>query len=124
MTDLSVSEQKKLMKAARAARKGTGGPSESKSDLSGLETRQPKRARTTSTKAISSKHESQTLTVPVQEDVSQSDPKKLKILASEDIQQAAWRLAHSCEDPEGVPSLRSLSSGQTTLMVLDSCVII
>ena len=101
MTDLSVSEQKKLMKAARAARKGTGGPSESKSDLSGLETRQPKRARATGTRVVIGKDESQTLEIPAQENASQGDPKKLKILASEDIQQAGLEISSLMKGPGG-----------------------
>ena len=39
MTDLSVKEQKKLMAATHAAQRGDGGPSESKSYLTGLELR-------------------------------------------------------------------------------------
>lgn len=39
MTDLSLSEKKRLLLEARAARIGTEGPAENKYDLSGLETR-------------------------------------------------------------------------------------
>lgn len=45
MTDMSVKEQRKLMAAARAARMGDGGPSETKSDLAGLEVRIPKKKK-------------------------------------------------------------------------------
>ena len=85
------------MKAARAARKGTGGPSESKSDLSGLEIRPPKRTRGTSTKAA--KNESQSLVVPIQENISQGDPNKFKILANEDIHQAGMEISSFMRGP-------------------------
>ena len=55
MTKLSLAEQKKLMQAARAARRDSGGVVSSKSDMAGLEVRQPKRTRGANTQATPSK---------------------------------------------------------------------
>ena len=98
MTDMSVKEQKKLMAAARAARMGDGGPSETKSNLSGLEVCVPKKKKNVSIR--DNALETTVITAsplkrPAEpEPATEPIPKKLKTIMGNENNSADWAVSN------------------------------
>lgn len=85
MTNLKLSKQKKLMTKARARR---GDQSNSKSDLTGIQTRALKRKKVDIIKEVFIISDPESISVLPPEDSKSISPKKMKILMSDDVSQA------------------------------------
>src|ERR1051325_9321063 len=98
MTDMSVKEQRKLMAAARAARMGDGGPSETKSNLSRLEVRVPKKKKNAPIR--DNTQEAIVITAsplkrpPEPEAAPEPIPKKLKTIMGNENNSADWAVSN------------------------------
>src|ERR1051325_6874352 len=98
MTNMSLKEQRKLMAEARAARMGDDGPSETKSNLVGLEVRVPKKKKNVTIRDPAPETNIITaspLKRPAEpEPAPESVPKKLKTVMGNETNSADWAISN------------------------------